>query len=427
MAPALLMYFVHVNAGIAFFYLLYKWLCTRDTFFTCRRGILLLSIISAFVLPSPVLAEWIGGYSSLSAVTGYYRSVLLTEVVSDGSGTTWMNGACMCFFLVYLAGGVLCLFRILLKVASLIVLVFQSESAELNGIKVRLIQSVSGPFSFFGWIFIPKEKLGMEEVSDMLVHEQAHVKQYHSVDVLLSEIVCSVLWLNPFGWLLKREVKENLEYLADRKVLESGTDRKAYQYHLLRTSCSRGYVLVNAFNVSSLKRRIRMMNCKRTSGVGYLKYSLWVIPVMALLVAGNVFVMTEYSEFLQLLKKEIQCPQSVSDKGMQGRVIVQFEVERDGYSRSFQNHSFRFSGAGCRSAACISVDVPLEVCYGQEKVGKRSVYGSGDFYTTLRVSMNLLQTDFYIFIIHLSILLVSSLKFTPTLMTFLPSAAKGAA
>lgn len=54
MAPALLMYFVHVNAGIAFFYLLYKWLCTRDTFFTCRRGILLLSIISAFVLPLPV-------------------------------------------------------------------------------------------------------------------------------------------------------------------------------------------------------------------------------------------------------------------------------------------------------------------------------------------------------------------------------------
>ena len=336
MAPALLMYFVHVNAGIAFFYLLYKWLCTRDTFFTCRRGILLLSIISAFVLPSPVLAEWIGGYSSLSAVTGYYRSVLLTEVVSDGSGTTWMNGACMCFFLVYLAGGVLCLFRILLKVASLIVLVFQSESAELNGIKVRLIQSVSGPFSFFGWIFIPKEKLGMEEVSDMLVHEQAHVKQYHSVDVLLSEIVCSVLWLNPFGWLLKREVKENLEYLADRKVLESGTDRKAYQYHLLRTSCSRGYVLVNAFNASSLKRRIRMMNCKRTSGVGYLKYSLWVIPVMALLVAGNVFVMTEYSEFLQLLKKEIQCPQSVLDKGMQGRVIVQFEVERDGTPGRFR-------------------------------------------------------------------------------------------
>ncbi len=73
MAPALLMYFVHVNAGIAFFYLLCKWLCTRDTFFTCRRGILLLSIISAFVLPSPVLAEWIGGYSTcrrLQGITG---------------------------------------------------------------------------------------------------------------------------------------------------------------------------------------------------------------------------------------------------------------------------------------------------------------------------------------------------------------------
>ena len=81
MAPSLLMYFVHVNAGIAFFYLLYKWLCTRDTFFTCRRGILLLSIISAFVLPSPVLAEWIGGYSSLSAGPGVYRAVPFTQGV----------------------------------------------------------------------------------------------------------------------------------------------------------------------------------------------------------------------------------------------------------------------------------------------------------------------------------------------------------
>lgn len=54
MTLALLMYFVHVNAGIAFFYLLYKWLCTRDTFFAWRRGILLLFIISAFVLPLPV-------------------------------------------------------------------------------------------------------------------------------------------------------------------------------------------------------------------------------------------------------------------------------------------------------------------------------------------------------------------------------------
>ena len=336
MTPALWMYFVHVNAGLAFFYLLCKWLYTCDTFFAWRRGILLLSLTSVFVLPLPSLAEWLGGYGSLSAVTGYYQSVLLTEVVPDGNGAVWTDRAGTFFLAAYLTGGLLCLFRVLLKLASLIVLVFQSESAELNGCKVKLIRSAAGPFSFFGWIFIPKENWDTEEMGNVLSHEQAHVKQYHSIDVLLSEIVCSVLWLNPFSWLLKREVKDNLEYLADRKVLESGADRKAYQYHLLRTSCSVEHVLANAFNVSSLKRRIRMMNRKRTGTVGYLKYTFLIVPVMALLVGGNVFVITECSEFLQFLGKEIRYPQPVSDKGMQGRVIVQFEVGQDGTPGCFK-------------------------------------------------------------------------------------------
>lgn len=64
---------------------------------------------------------------------------------------------------------------------------------------------------------------------------------------------------------------------------------------------------------------------------------LFIISAFVLPLPVNVFVMTEYSEFLQLLKKEIEYPQSVSDKGMQGMVIVQFEVERDGTPDRFKS------------------------------------------------------------------------------------------
>ena len=84
------------------------------------------------------------------------------------------------------------------------------------------------------------------------------------------------------------EVRENLEYLADRKVLESGIERKSYQYHLLGLSCRQDNALTNSFNVVFLKRRIVMMNRRRTGIVGYVKYTLLTFPVLFLLIAGNV-------------------------------------------------------------------------------------------------------------------------------------------
>lgn len=69
--------------------------------------------------------------------------------------------------------------------------------------------------------------------------------------------------MNPFAWLLKTEIRLNLEYLADHKVMESGTNKKAYQYHLLGlANQNRQNGLYNNFNLSHLKNRIKMMNKK---------------------------------------------------------------------------------------------------------------------------------------------------------------------
>lgn len=380
MPSSLPMYFFHVNLGIALFYAFYRLLYTRDTFFITRRAVLILSVLGAFLLPLPELAERFGHGCSLSFATDYYRSVILPELGVTVSGSSLSDGPSSNILLyIYVLGAGLFLLRILIQLVSLLVMGIKSEPGELHGVKVRLIPGDAGPFSFFGWIFISRKSLFGQGLEDVLVHEQTHVRQYHSIDVLLTETANALLWVNPFSWLLKREVRENLEYLADRKVLESGIERKSYQYHLLGLSYRQDNALTNSFNVVSLKRRIVMMNRRRTGIVGYVKYTLLAFPVLFLLIAGNVACTSALTEqdslvetvalteaevtakesvtvedevfeeaeqmpefpggirkLLDLLNKSIVYPQAAIDAEIQGRVIVQFIVEKDGMPGNFE-------------------------------------------------------------------------------------------
>lgn len=380
MPSSLPMYFFHVNLGIALFYAFYRLLYTRDTFFITRRAVLILSVLGAFLLPLPELAERFGHGCSLSFATDYYRSVILPELGVTVSGSSLSDGPSSNILLyIYVLGAGLFLLRILIQLVSLLVMGIKSEPGELHGVKVRLIPGDAGPFSFFGWIFISRKSLFGQELEDVLVHEQTHVRQYHSIDVLLTETANALLWVNPFSWLLKREVRENLEYLADRKVLESGIERKSYQYHLLGLSCRQDNALTNSFNVVFLKRRIVMMNRRRTGIVGYVKYTLLTFPVLFLLIAGNVACTSALTEqdsqvetvvltgakvkeeesvtvedevfeeaelmpefpggikkLLNFLNKNIVYPQAAIDAEIQGRVVVQFIVEKDGMPGNFE-------------------------------------------------------------------------------------------
>ena len=126
------------------------------------------------------------------------------------------------------------------------------------------------------------------ETREILVHELTHVHQGHSFDVLVSELLTIAFWFNPTTWLLKAEIRQNLEYLADNKVIESGFDSKAYQYHLLQLTYQTPEIkLANKFNVSPLKKRIIMMNQKKSAKASLLKYSLIVPLALALVLSSN--------------------------------------------------------------------------------------------------------------------------------------------
>ena len=124
------------------------------------------------------------------------------------------------------------------------------KTETIQNVRVINIQKEITPFSFFGNIYINASLHTEAELEQILAHELTHVRQVHSLDVLVSEMLCNLFWFNPATWLLKREIRQNLEFLADNKVLESGFDSKTYQYHLLQLAYQTPELkITNKFNV----------------------------------------------------------------------------------------------------------------------------------------------------------------------------------
>ena len=376
-----MLYLLQVNVGLILFYALYKLVCTRDTFFRSRRFILIVSLVLPFILPFIDVREWLESRDRMIMLTHFDYSAVLPEIVVGSEAAETGNRV---FVLsewigyLYLAGVLVLLVRLVIQAFSLYRLIVRMPEKEINGVRVKCLNAPSGPFSFFRWIFMNPAAVKEDEISEILTHEMAHVRQHHSVDVLLAEMVSICCWMNPFAWLLKREVRLNLEFLADRKVMEAGFATKSYQYHLLGLAYNHKYGLSNNFNFSHLKQRIIMMNKKKSNGAGHIKYALFVLPAFALLVAGNiscsqgasekqdakeetvaldsvaaptdsvakdeVFMVAEQmpefpggmKELLKFLQDNLKYPENAMKNNVQGRVIVQFVVEKDGTLTEFK-------------------------------------------------------------------------------------------
>ena len=149
-----------------------------------------------------------------------------------------------------------------------------------DGIKLYHVDMDIMPFSFGKAVYINKHKHTSAELSNIIKHESVHAQQQHTIDVVLAEIICILNWYNPFVWLIKYAIKQNLEFIADDAVLNEGADKKSYQYLLLKVTGYAPLNIANSFKMSSLKQRIYMMNKTRTSQKHLLKLFL-MLPLFA--------------------------------------------------------------------------------------------------------------------------------------------------
>ena len=259
----------------------------------------------SFLYPLMDMQAWVKEQPAINELADYYALMMLTETNTSTATVVTAPVAIPTPDLldiikfVYWIEILLLSARFMIQLSSIFRLVLKSKSINVDQISIRSLSEPANPFSFWQWIFIYLPGLKEDEKQEILTHEQTHVRQWHSIDVIISEIVNIICWMNPFAWLLKTEIRLNLEYLADHKVMESGTNKKAYQYHLLGlANQNRQTGLYNNFNLSHLKNRIKMMNKKRTRTTGHIKYALFAPLTAALLLVSNIETVARTAERL---------------------------------------------------------------------------------------------------------------------------------
>lgn len=155
--------------------------------------------------------------------------------------------------------------------------------------KLCLLEEQSLPYSFLNYILVNRndyEKGMIEE--ELLIHEEAHCRQYHSLDILFVELLKTVAWFNPLIWIFKKAIQLNHEYLADEAVLMK---RDADRYHGILVNLVLGNhsaYLASDFNFSLTKKRLKMMTLENIRDHSVIK-RLAVIPLFLLLAAGISF------------------------------------------------------------------------------------------------------------------------------------------
>ena len=282
-------YLIKINVALMLLYGFYRLTVSRDTFFGLRRLTLWLIYAVVLMVPALNLEYWVRDTPTMVSMANVYADTFYPVVVvkAQASGITWMD----MLLGIYWVGVAVLSLRLVWQLFSIIRLVVISRKQEVEGITVHLLKGEGSPFSFFRWVFMYPSTLEGRQLHEVMVHECTHVSGHHSLDTLFSELFSIACWFNPFACLMKQEVRMNLEYLADESVLSDGNARKSYQYHLLGLAYrqpNESTKIANNFNLLPLKKRIKMMNKRRTSEIGKAKYLLFAPLAGVLLMVSNI-------------------------------------------------------------------------------------------------------------------------------------------
>ena len=283
---ALMIYSLKVGACLAVFYLFFKLLLSRETFHRLNRIVVLAAMVLSFILPFCVITI----YRELPAAPEMPAAEQLFEASAEPQPEPfpWDKAAA----LVFLTGAGATLLWTFGSVFGVIRMIRRGRRERLadGTVLVRIGRSVT-PFSWYRYIVLSENDLA-EKGDAIVLHEKAHLRLRHSVDLLLTDLAGCLQWFNPAMWLLCRELRAIHEYEADEAVLDSGVDAKHYQLLLIRKAAGgRWYSVANSFNHSKLKNRITMMLRKRSSRWAVARV-LFVLPLAGL--ALGAFARTAY-------------------------------------------------------------------------------------------------------------------------------------
>lgn len=373
-------YIVTSGLLLSVFYAFFMLLMRKTTFFTFNRFSLMAGSLLCLALP---LVHW--DFSG-TAVSNVIPTLTLPQAVVSAEGGTLNAADKGIFWLgvvsgIYFLGAFVVLIMNILSVIQTSRMIASGEHIQKEGFKVTIVDAPVASFSFLGHIVISREDFTATPV--ILTHEMSHVRKHHSVDVLLFSVVTVLHWFNPLVWLARAELKMLHEYEADESVINQGVNAADYQLLLVKKAVGEHrFRLANGFNHTKLSNRITMMMSEKTNGWIRLSY-VACVPLLACMLCfctsnKQTPEMTERTEdaldaepqdinevvaigftdsttaeedepvpfrsaevkpmfqggdannFSKWINERLIYPQDAKDAGKQGRVVLQFTVNKVG-------------------------------------------------------------------------------------------------
>ena len=363
----ILPYIIKSALVLAMLYVCIMPLLEKETFHRLNRIIILGCLILSFFVP---FIHFTGGTNP--TVNMLRQAVQLPEIMIDGNGSEqsiWnLADIMICIYII----GVVAIFTMtVVQTASLILRLRKCEQiADNRGNTIVLTDYTISPFCFFHYIVMSRDDYANNR-GFILTHEQEHIRLRHYIDLIILQVATIIQWFNPFVWLIGKNLKAIHEFEVDEAVLNKGIDATQYQKFLVvKAVGNRLQPFANNLNKESLKRRIIMMNQKRSNRWMMLK-ALFVIPVATLAVsvfanttdmssmakaanttantlpttnmqtqksATKTFTVVEVmpkfkggnKAMMEFLMMNMKYPESAVKAKQQGKAVVGFVVKKDG-------------------------------------------------------------------------------------------------
>ena len=284
-----LKYDLKVAVLIAIFYLFYRLLLSRDTFHRLNRIVLLVTAVVAFVLPFCVFT-----FHHTVVMTFLESSVSVEPpmaMIVEPSRPWWEMGVVV----VFLLGVFMVVAHVVWSVVQVVRLIMHSKRyPQEDGVIIAVTDKQLAPFSWMRYIVLNVTDFEHQDPA-IMAHERGHIRQRHSLDVLLVDTLTALQWFNPAIWMLRQDLRAIHEYEADAAVLSQGINMRQYLYLLIqKAAVSGGYSIANGITHSTLKNRINMMlNNKKSNGKNWLKL-LALLPILGVAMILNAETVTDY-------------------------------------------------------------------------------------------------------------------------------------
>ena len=304
-------YLIEANIYLSVFYLFYCLFLVKETHYTLNRAYLLASSVVAFILPliqvgilKPVAAV----AQQVAVLPGnmVYATTIPAPVTVEPPAFTLQDAT----FYTYLTGVVVVFSLLGIKLYKLYSLGRAQQKENLDGYKLVNLHDSNTAFSFFNYLFIGDAAPGRAVI---IQHELVHIRQKHSADIILMELLKIVNWFNPFIYLLQNSLKTVHEYIADDLTAGQEEDKLSYSTFLVNNAYGVSGLPVthSFFNYNLLKKRIMMLHQERSGKLARLKYLMAIPLCMALLATSTLSFSKNYGWITVLPAKVPPAPKPI--------------------------------------------------------------------------------------------------------------------